>query len=251
MKRYAEVLLMTAAFGASWAPSIPVGLLAHTQSALKILDVPQSGSLGGVTSSRNSSGQYKRARAIPTNPNTPAQSRARASLSDLSAGWRGLTALQQTSWNAFGQSFTVVNSLGTTIHLTGIQCYVKVNTVNLLNGAAIVTTPPALPAFLACTVTGVTAVSATPLIELQGANPVTGTLFMIYSSPQVSAGVSYMGNYRWIQTSQTFTSGNMSIQTAWAAKFGSLIAGKKIFIKVVQSQAGMQDNGTIFTCLVS
>lgn len=219
--------------------------------SLKILDVPQSGSVGGRTSSRNSSGQYIRARAIPTNPNTPAQSRARAALADLAAGWRGLTSTQMTSWNNFGQSFTVVNSLGTTIHLTGLQCYVKVNTVNLLNGVAAVSTPPALPAFVACTVTAVTAVSATPLIELAGATPAGGTVYMIYSSPQCSAGVSYQGNYRWIQTSTTFSSGLLSLQTAWALKFGALIAGKKIFIKVVQSQAGMQDNGTIYTCIVS
>lgn len=227
------------------------GSLIAWDCALKILDVPQSGSVGGRTSSRNSSGQYVRARAIPTNPNTTAQSAARARLSDLAAAWRGLTSVQMTSWNNFGQSFTVVNSLGTTIHLTGLQCYVKVNSVNLLNGDATVSTPPALPSFIACTVTAVTAVSATPLIQLAGATPAGGTKYMIFASPQVSAGVSYQGNYRWLQTSTTFTAGVLSLETAYAAKFGALIAGKKIFVKVVQSQAGMQDNGTYYTCIVS
>jgi hypothetical protein len=176
---------------------------------------------------------------------------ARSRLTSTSAGWRGLTAGQIASWNAFAQSFTVVNSLGTAIHLSGLQAYVKVNTVNLLNGVAVVTTPPALPVFIACTVTGVTAVSATPLIQLAGTTPAGGTVYMIFSSPQVSPGVTFNGNYRYIQTSTTFTTGFLSLQTAWAAKFGALIAGKKIFIKVVQSQAGMQDNGTIYTCIAS
>jgi len=218
---------------------------------MKILDVPQSGSVGARTSSRNSSGQYVRQRAIPTNPNTPAQSAARARLSTLSAAWRGLTAAQQAAWNAFGQSFTVVNSLGTAIKLTGIQCYVKVNTTNQLVGDATVSTPPALPTFVGVSVTGVTAVSATPLIELQGANPASGTKNMVFASPQLSAGVSFNGQYRYLQLADTFTSGNASLQTAYVAKFGALIAGKKIFVKVVQDQAGMQDNGTIFTCIVS
>src|SRR5271168_3638325 len=218
---------------------------------MKILDVPQSGSVGARTSSRNSSGQYVRQRAIPTNPNTPSQSAARARLTALSAGWRGLTSAQQAAWIAFGQSFTVNNSLGTAIHLTGLQCYVKVGTVLSLTGGTVVATPPALPTFVACLVTGVTAVAATPLIQIQGANPAAGTIFMVFASPQVSAGVSFMGNYRYLQLADTFTSGNASLQTAYAAKYGALITGKKIFVKVVQSQAGMQDNGTIFSCIVS
>jgi hypothetical protein len=218
---------------------------------MKILDVPQSGSVGARTSSRNSSGQYVRQRAIPTNPNSAAQIAARQRVTTLSAAWRGLTSGQMAGWIAFGQSFTVVNSLGTAIHLTGLQCYVKVNSVNELNGDAVVATPPALPTFVTCTVTGVTAVSATPLIELAGANPAAGTKFMIFASPQVSAGLNYNGNFRWLETAQVFTGGFLSIQTAYAAKFGALIAGKKIFVKVVQSQAGMQDNGSLFTCIAS
>src|SRR5271154_2541585 len=116
---------------------------------MKILDVPQSGSVGARTSSRNSSGQYVRQRAIPTNPNTPAQYAARARLTSLSAAWRGLTSAQQAGWNAFGQSFTVVNSLGTAIHLTGLQCYVKVGAVLLLTGGTVIATPPLLPVFTA------------------------------------------------------------------------------------------------------
>jgi hypothetical protein len=218
---------------------------------LKMLDVPQSGSVGARTSSRNSSGQYIRQRANPTQPRTAAQVNQRARLTGLAAAWRGLTAGQIASWNAFAQSFTVVNSLGTAIHLTGLQCYIKVNTVNLINGVSAVSTPPALPSFLPNTCTGVTAVSATPLIQIAGVAPAAGTLFMVFSSPQLSAGVTYVGNFRYIQTSQTFTAGEMSIQTAWAAKFGALIAGKKIVVKVVQSQAGMQDNGTLLSCIVS
>ena len=218
---------------------------------MKILDVPQSGSVGARTSSRNSSGQYVRQRAMPTQPRTASQINARARLTSQSAAWRGLTPAQMAAWIAFGQSFTIVNSLGTAIHLTGAQCYIKVNSVNLLNGDATVNVPPILPVFIACTATGVTAVAATPLIQIAGTTPAGTTKFMIFASPQLSAGVSFNGNYRYLQTSTTFTAGELSIQTAYAAKFGALIVGKKIFVKVVQSQAGMQDSGTLFTAIVS
>lgn len=217
---------------------------------MKILDVPQSGSVGARTSSRNRSGQYVRQRAIPTQPRTPAQVAARASLADQSAAWRGLTDPQRAAWNAFAQSFTVTNSLGTTINLTGAQCFVKVNTVNVKNGVSAVTAPPALPSFLATTITGLTATAGTPLLSLAGAAPAAGTLFMIYGSPQLSAGVSFNGKYVYLATSQTFTAGAMSILTPYVARYGALIAGKKVFVKVVQCQAGMQDNGSVFTAIV-
>lgn len=218
---------------------------------MKILDVPQSGSVGAVTSSRNRSGQYRRQRAIPTQPRTPAQVRARASLTDLSAAWRGLTDAERAAWNAFGNSFTVTNSLGSTINLTGAQCYVKVNTVNLLNGDAAVAIPPSLPAFDPLTATGITANGTTPAFTVDGAAPAAGTLFMVFASPALSAGVSFNGRYSWIQTSQAFTSGHMSILTAYTAKFGALITGKRYFVKIVQSQDGMQDNGTVFTVIAT
>ncbi len=218
---------------------------------MKILDVPQSGSVGARTSSRNRSGQYVRQRAIPTQPRTVAQIAARSRLTSQSAAWRGLTDAQRAAWNAFAQSFTVTNSLGTTINLTGAQCFIKVNTVNLLNGDTTVNLPPSLPAFVAVTVTAVTAVAATPLIQLAGVNPAAGTKFMVFGSPQLSAGVNFNGKYAYLTTNQTFAAGEMSIQTVYAARYGALIVGKKIFIKVVQSQAGMQDNGTTFSCIVT
>jgi len=188
---------------------------------------------------------------MPTQPRTPSQVNQRARVTSQSSAWRGLTDAERAAWVAFGQSFSIVNTLGTAIHLTGSQCFVKVNTVNLINGDATVNIPPLQPAFVAATVTGLTAVSATPLISLQGADPAAGTKFMIFASPQVSAGVSFQGNFRFIQTSSIFTAGAMSLQTAYAAKFGALIVGKKVFVKIVQSQDGMQDNGTLFCVIVS
>jgi hypothetical protein len=218
---------------------------------MKILDVPQSGSVGARTSSRNSGGQYVRQRSMPTQPRTPAQVNQRARLTSQSAAWRGLTDAQRAGWNAFAQSFTIVNTLGTAIHLTGAQCFIKVNTVNLINGDATVQLPPVLPAFVANTVTALTAVAATPLISLTGVTPAGTTKYMVFASPQVSAGVSFQGNFRFIQTATTFTTGVLSLQTAYAAKFGTLIVGKKVFVKIVQSMAGMQDNGTLFSAIVS
>ena len=206
--------------------------------------------MGAVTSSRNRSGQYRRTRAIPTQPRTAAQLAARARLTSLSAGWRGLTDEQRASWNAFGGSFTVVNSLGQSVNLTGAQCYVKVNAVNLLNGDSAVDTPPALPAFAALAITGFTAAAGTPAVSVAGDAPASGTDYMLYFSPQASPGISYNSRYRWILVSTSVDTYPLDVTAEYVAKFGTLVAGKKIFLKVVQSQAGMQDSGTVFTAIV-
>jgi hypothetical protein len=218
---------------------------------MKILDIPQSGSVGAVTSSHNRSGQYRRQRSMPTQPRTTAQINARSRLTTQSAAWRGLTDAQRAAWASFANSFTVVNSLGAAIQLTGHQCFVKVNTTNLVNGDSVVTSPPALPAFVACTVTGLTATAGTPVFTIQGTTPAGTTKYQIYASPQLSAGVSYNNNFRLITVGTTFTTGNLDIKTAYVTKFGAVIAGKRIFVKVVQSQAGMQDNGTLFSVIVA
>lgn len=217
----------------------------------KIIDIPTSGSIGNQTNSRNRSGQYKRQRSMPTQPRTTAQVAARARLASQATAWRGLTEAQRAAWNAFSHSFTVVNSLGISVSLTGAQCFIKVNSVNLLIGDATVLVPPALPAFVAATVTALTGTQATPLITFTGSTPVAGTKFMFFMSPQLSAGVSYNGNFRYIASFTTATTGAFDMTAAYVAKFGALIIGKKIFGRVVQSQAGMQDNGTNFTWIVA
>lgn len=215
-----------------------------------ILTDPTSGSIGATTYGRNRSGQYIRQRSMPTQPRTTSQVAARAKLGDLAAAWRGLTGVQMASWTAFGGSFTVQNRLGSPIHLTGLQCYTKVNTTNLLNGDTAVSTPPALPSFLALTTTGITVTAGTPLVEINGTSPASGTKFMMYASPQRSAGVAYEAQYKWMATFTTATSGEFAITTPYLAQWGTLVIGKKVFVKVVQSQAGMQDNGTVYSTVI-
>ena len=143
-----------------------------------------------------------------------------------------------------------MNSLGTAINLTGHQAYVKVTTINNLLGAAYTAVPPALPSFAASTYTGADGTAATQLLELAGADPASGTDAMVFASPQRSAGVSFNGSFRYLGTAPTVVAGKSVLTTLYTAKFGALIAGKKVFIKVVQNQKGMQDNGTTFACII-
>ena len=232
------------------APLDTGGRVCKFRTRMKILDVPQSGSVGNQTSSRNRSGQYRRARSMPTQPRTAAQVNARARLTSASAAWRGLTDAQRAAWASFAQSFSVVNSLGSTINLTGSQCFVKVNTVLALTGSAQVTIPPALPSFGPTLATALTATAGTQALSI-ASTLATGTVtYMVFASPQLSAGVSYCGQFRYLQNFTIATTNKLDILAAYTAKFGAILAGKKIFVKVVQNAAGMQDNGTLLAAIV-
>lgn len=87
-----------------------------------------SGSIGGITYSHNAGGMYTRARAIPTNPNTPRQVSARAAMNSVVQAWNSvLTAAQRTGWANYAQNTPVTNALGDQILLSGQQQYIRTN----------------------------------------------------------------------------------------------------------------------------
>ena len=91
-----------------------------------------SGSLAGLTLSRNRGGNYMRARSMPTNPNTVLQQAVRAALAQLSVLWQDtLTLAQRLAWATYADNVPVTNRLGASIFLTGQNWYIACNTPRL------------------------------------------------------------------------------------------------------------------------
>lgn len=199
---------------------------------MKILDVPQSGSVAGTTSSHNRFGQYRRTRAIPVNPATSFQTATRTRLSAYAALWRGLTSAQRAGWNDLGGSMTRTDALGQTTTLTGFQAYVSCNTNNVAAGNAAVSDAPSLitPTSLLTMVITLTAASfsiaytATPL----GA----GARCVTYVSPQVSAGKTFNKDYRALQWSAAAAASPVNALAAYTARFGVPVVGNRIFVSL-------------------
>lgn len=94
-----------------------------------------SGSIGGLTASRNRGGAYVRARALPTNPNSPNQQAVRGILGDLANLWNNaLTVSQRQVWGVYALNVPVINRVGASINLTGQQMYIRTNTPALQAG---------------------------------------------------------------------------------------------------------------------
>jgi len=206
---------------------------------MKILDVPQSGSVAGVTSGRNRDGQYRRSRSSPVQPRTPNQMSARSLLSDASAAWRGLTEGARLAWHAFAANVFRTDSLGQTTSPSGHQAFVGNYCLSSLTGIAAPTVPPARATFAANTVTGVTIVAG--VITIAGAVPPTDAFIVISASGPVSSGRTFNGSYKKVVVLNHSSTFPFVCTTQYAAIYGAVPLGQKVFFRFKQVTLGQAD----------
>ena len=196
---------------------------------MKILDVPQSGSIAGQTSSRNRFGQYRRTRAIPVNPASTNQGTVRNRLSVNSAAWRALTDIQRAGWMDLGTSMTRTDSLGQSYSLTGFQAYGSVNNNNSAAGNALVSAAPALTTPSGLTTVVITLTAAALSIAYTSTPLAAGVRLFTYVSLQRSAGRNYEGDMRLLAVSAAAAASPANLFAAYQARFGTPIVGNRIF----------------------
>lgn len=93
------------------------------------------GSIGGTVFARNRGGAYARNRTVPINPGTTRQTAVRALLGDLANAWTNtLTQVQRDAWELYAANVPLVNSLGEARNVSGINMYVRTNSVMLDTG---------------------------------------------------------------------------------------------------------------------
>lgn len=216
---------------------------------MKILDIPQSGSMAGTTSSRNRFGQYRRTRATPVNPNSSAQGLVRARLSANAAAWRVLTSDQRAGWMDLGASMTRTDSLGQAYTLTGFQAYCSVNNNNVMCAQAVVSAAPAIVTPSALLTVTVTTTGGTLSVAYTPTPLPAATYLAIYCSPQRSAGRAFEGDLRLIVVSAAAAASPSNILAAYSAKFGAPIVGQRIFLSLVTLNSGFQ-SGPLLTSKV-
>lgn len=199
---------------------------------MKLLTVPQSGSLAGQTASRNRNGQYLRTRAVPVNPNTSAQGVVRARLALNSAAWRALTSAQRAGWSDLGLQMLRTDSLGQQQTLTGQQAYCSVNNERLAAGDAVLSDAPALstPSALATATITLTATSFS--IAYTPTPLATGTHLFIFVSPQRSAGRSFESDFRLLAVTAAAAASPHNALAAYTAKFGVPVVGNRVFLQL-------------------
>ena len=102
-----------------------------------------SGRIAGNVFARNRGGNYVRAGTIPVNPNSPQQVIVRAVLAQLMVRWaQTLTPAQRIAWETYANAVAVVNRLGESIKLSGVNHYIRSNSLLLRAGDPVVDDGP-------------------------------------------------------------------------------------------------------------
>lgn len=90
------------------------------------------GSVGGATFARNRGGAYVRNRSIPINPASVRQVAVRSVFADLTQLWGTvLTPAQRDAWNVYAENVPLINALGEPRQATGLNHYVRSNSLLL------------------------------------------------------------------------------------------------------------------------
>lgn len=205
---------------------------------MKILDVPQSGSQANTVASRNRYGQYWRTRAVPTQPRTAAQVAQRSRLAVLSAGWAALSEAQRNAWDAYALAHPRTDSLGQSVTITGHQAYIGVNTLNLLAGAVVQSAVPTGAAVATPEVTVTVGTAAGLSVTINSEVTGDGVVIVKVSPPQ-SQGRNFCGDLRVVNTLSGPAALDPVLTAAQlTAKYGTLVAGQKFFVRVQTVDTG-------------
>ncbi len=193
------------------------------------------GKINGHVASKNHAGDFLRTKVTPLNPRTASQTLVRSYIASLSAAWRGLTAAQRTAWNSAVSGYARTDVFGDKKNPTGFNLYMQLNK-NLKDVSQATINTPGLPAAVATvTITAAAAAAGTPAftITMSGAVPAL-TSVKVFATPGISAGISFVkSQFRQIDTKAAATASPLNELTAWNTKFGTLVAGQKIFVQLV------------------
>ncbi len=198
-----------------------------------------SGSLAGLTFSRNRGGKYIRARATPTNPNTVFQQAVRGFMSQLTSLWNDtLTQAERDAWDLYAENVLIPDTLGEPRNVGGLGMYNRTNVPALQAGLARVDAAPTvfnIGDFTNPSIVSITA--ATNILSLAftaadaWANE-TGSAMLVYTSRAQNPTINFFkGPYRLagaiLGDDTTAPTSPAAITLAFNAE-----VGQRIFIKV-------------------
>jgi len=165
-----------------------------------LLALGASGSIGGMTASRNRYGFYLRARTPPVNPNTSRQMQARAIFAAVANGWSAsATQAQRDAWQVYADAIVWKGALGLDCKLTGFAHFLRSGTsithcqgAAVLDAPVILTLPETDPTFACVVDEAGQELSITFDNSLPWANETGGYMLVSMSSPK-GVGREFIG----------------------------------------------------------
>lgn len=217
-----------------------------------------SGKAGGSVYAHNRGGSYVRNFAVPSNPQTAAQSAARAAFGAWAATWRTLTQESRNAWDEAAKNFPYVDRFGDSKVMSGENLFISLNRNLQLIGVSQITEPPTRSG-----AAGI--VSLNPSLELAAggaawasgvvdatltAGAGSGTRYAVYATVPVSAGISYVKNrYKYLgylSSADVTQDSGTTLSDLYASVFSLPSEGAKVFIRVVPVSASTGERNASF-----
>lgn len=186
------------------------------------------GSIAGVTAARNKGGNYLRARATPTNPDSAAQNRTRQAFANAVQAWDLLTNAQRTAWAGYAAETPVIDQLGQEIRHAGRSWYIAQHAFLAGAGATPSAAAPTTPGLLDLgPVPAVITISLANGINADftaGTVPGSGVAMIAQMGPPLSPGVTYFkGPYTQVAV---ISSNEFADEVVAANRYGLPIIGQ-------------------------
>lgn len=190
--------------------------------------------LNGSVFSRNRGGAYLRNKVTPLNPQTSSQVAARSLLTFFSQNWRALTQAQRDAWSGAVASWSTTDVFGDTVNPTGATLYIRLNcNISIAGGSPIVLPPAPLGAAALTDLSIVADESSNTLAVTFAATPVPADhALVLEATGNLSAGINNANSsFRTIEVVAAAATSPHAAGAAQIAKFGSMVAGQKIFVR--------------------
>lgn len=194
----------------------------------------QRNKLAGWVASKNKYGNYWRRKVTPVNPQTSYQMAQRQQLGNLSSQWRSLTEAQRQSWISGSPNFPYIDIFGSQLILAGNVLFIALNK-NLLNaGQTQIDTAPLPVAIPVLSISDLTATAGTPTLtfKIGTATVPTGFSLMVYATPLITPGINFVKNRLRFLGVLSATANVVDAYSDWNARFGTLVAGQKVFVSI-------------------
>jgi len=209
------------------------------------------GKLGGHVASKNRGGSYFRTKVTPANPNTIAQIGARARVTQLSQSFPTLTASEIAGWNSAVGDYAKTDIFGDIKNPSGINLYIKLNSNLLEISEPVIAAAPQKVPVDAMEIAGLNATAGIPAFDVQLVDVAVPAAHkaIVRASAQLSPGIAnFKGKMRNVEIFASATAPNtFDILASYTAKFGNLVAGKKINVEVVLVSTVTGQKGAVYS----
>jgi hypothetical protein len=199
---------------------------------MKIQDIPQVGKLGLTVTWPARNGLVRRILVTPKNPRSDRQLEVRDLLMRQARRFDALTDMQQDAWNVAAAGYQSRPTLGQSGPLTGLQLFVRVNCKLGLLGLVPVDAPPVAPQFPDLAPLSMVITNTGGVVAVKLACPTEpGDNTVLRACPPQNSAVRACRNYRIIGLCPAPVQGSADITGLYAAEFGAVPIGKRLFVR--------------------